>query len=78
MAWIKQLEAADAEGKLKEIYERFGGELDNILKIHSLNPLSLEHHYRMYAHLMRGHSRLSRAEREMIAVVVSRTNDCFY
>ena len=29
-------------------------------------------------HLMRGPSGLSRVEREMIAVVVSKANDCYY
>jgi alkylhydroperoxidase family enzyme len=55
---------------------RFG--VDHILKIHSLNPESLEGHHRYYDHIMRGPSGLSRAEREMIAVVVSAANDCFY
>ncbi len=78
MAWIRIVQPEEARGRLREIYERFRGPVDNILKIHSLNPPSLEHHYRLYAHLMRGRSRLSRAEREMIAVVVSRANDCHY
>ncbi|MEZ4414430.1 MAG: carboxymuconolactone decarboxylase family protein [Gemmatimonadota bacterium] len=51
---------------------------DHILRIHALDPPSLEHHYRLYEHAMRGPSPLSRVEREMIAVVVSAANDCFY
>jgi alkylhydroperoxidase family enzyme len=35
-------------------------------------------HYDLYAHLMRGRSDLSRAQREMIAVVVSTVNRCHY
>jgi uncharacterized peroxidase-related enzyme len=78
--WIDWIDEADATGRLKESYERYGtGQgIDHILKIHSLNPRSLDDHYRLYAHLMRGPSGLSRAEREMIAVVVSKANDCFY
>lgn len=80
MAWIRWIDEANATGRLKELYERYGGArgLDHILKIHSLNPESLDHHYRLYAHLMRGPSGLSLAEREMIAVAVSVANDCFY
>jgi alkylhydroperoxidase family enzyme len=80
MAWIRWIDEADSEGPLRETYERYGGPhgIDHILKIHSLNPPSLDHHYRLYEHLMRGPSGLSRGEREMIAVVVSVANDCFY
>jgi uncharacterized peroxidase-related enzyme len=80
MAWIRWIDEADATGRLEEIYaaRRGPGGVDHILKVHSLNPESLEGHYRYYAHIMRGPSRLSRAEREMIAVVVSTVNGCFY
>jgi uncharacterized peroxidase-related enzyme len=80
MPWIDWIDEDDATGPLKESYERYraGRGVDHIIKIHSLNPRSLEDHYRLYVHLMRGPSGLSRAEREMIAVVVSKTNDCFY
>lgn len=80
MPWIKWIDEKDADGRLAEVFERFNGPhgLDHILKIHSLNPESLVHHYDLYAHLMRSKSELSRGEREMIAVAVSRSNDCFY
>ena len=80
MPWIDWIDEADATGPLKTFYDRYGSKdgIDHILKIHSLNPKSLEDHYKLYAHLMRGPSALSRAEREMIAVVVSKTNGCFY
>lgn len=79
MAWIRWIEEGEATGRLREIYDRLGGAgIDHILKIHSLSPESLEGHYRYYEHIMRGPSGLSRAEREMIAVVVSAANDCHY
>jgi uncharacterized peroxidase-related enzyme len=80
MPWIRWIDEEEATGRLKDLFARYGTRvgIDHILKIHSLNPESLEHHYRLYEHLMRGPSGLSRAEREMIAVVVSSTNDCFY
>ena len=81
MAWIKVIQEYEATGKLKELYEKYAepsGEVDNILKIHSLNVKSLKTHYDLYAHLMRGKSDLSRVQREMIAVVASVANRCHY
>lgn len=80
MPWIRWIDESDATGRLKELFDQYADEhgVDHILKIHSLNPETLAHHYRYYAYLMRGPSGLTRAEREMIAVVVSRANDCFY
>ena len=81
MAWIRMIDEAEADGKLGELYGRFTepwGGVDNILKIHSLNPDSLLGHFDLYKTLMRGRSPLSRAQREMIAVVVSAANRCHY
>ncbi len=81
MAWIKVVDEHEAAGELKEMYEKLvepWGGVDNILKIHSLNPASLSGHFELYKTLMRGRSDLSRAQREMIAVVVSTLNHCAY
>lgn len=81
MAWIKVIQEAEANGRLKELYDKYTdpwGGVDNILKIHSLNVKSLKGHYDLYAHLMRGPSDLSRVQREMIAVVTSAVNRCHY
>ena len=81
MAHIRYTNPEAAGPALSALYERYSdarGNLDNILRIHSLNPPSLEHHYDLYRHLMTGPSPLSRVEREMIAVTVSAVNDCFY
>lgn len=81
MAWIKVITEDEARGRLKSLYERYAepsGTVDNILKIHSLNVKSVEGHYELYAHLMRGRSDLSRIQREMIAVVTSAVNHCHY
>lgn len=81
MAWIKMIPETEAEGTLSELYskliEPWGG-VDNIMKIHSLNPASLVGHFELYKTLMRGKSELSRVQREMIAVVVSALNHCKY
>ena len=81
MAWIRMISMEEATGALKAMYEKYiepAGVVDNILRIHSLNPKSLRTHYDLYAHLMRGKSDLSRTQREMIAVVVSALNKCHY
>ena len=81
MAWIKIVREDEATGKLKELYDKYAepwGGVDNIIKIHSLNVKSMQAHFNLYAHLMRGRSDLSRTQREMIAVVASVANHCRY
>ncbi len=81
MAWIRTIDEDQADGKLRELYARVtrpAGGVDNIMKIHSLNPGSLRGHFEFYRALMRGRSPLSRAQREMIAVAVSAANRCHY
>ncbi|RMF57588.1 MAG: peroxidase [Calditrichaeota bacterium] len=81
MAWIRMIPEHEATGELKTLYEkliRSDGIVDNILKIHSLNPPSLRTHYEFYKTVVKGRSGLSRVQREMIAVVVSATNHCHY
>ena len=81
MAWIEVISEEAATGELREQYnnliEPWGG-VDNILKIHSLNPDSLDAHVRLYKTMMYGRSPIRRPEREMIAVVVSAINQCHY
>jgi hypothetical protein len=51
---------------------------DNILRIHGVNSRVMKNHYDLYRSLMIGKSPLTRAQREMIAVVVSSANACRY
>lgn len=81
MAYIKYVDEQAASNELRELYDRYRGpegDIDNILRIHGLNPASLEGHARLYRTLMHGRSELSRPQREMIAVVVSSINNCHY
>ena len=81
MAYIEMIGEDAAQGTLREMYARLvspEGGVDNILKIHSLNVPSLDAHVKLYKTLMYGHSGLSRARREMIAVTVSVLNNCHY
>ena len=81
MAWIKTVAEREAKGELDEIYRLWrspAGPVDNILKISSLNVALLKSHLAIYRQCMRGRSGLTRAQREMIAVVVSTLNRCTY
>ena len=81
MAWIRVISPPEASGELAEYYGKMreqDGSVDNILTIHSLNPASLRAHFDLYKVSMYGPSELSRAQREMIAVVVSTVNRCQY
>jgi uncharacterized peroxidase-related enzyme len=81
MAWIKVIEPQEATGELKQEYDaavKRAGKVFNILKVQSLNPAALQASMQMYRTTMFGPSGLSRAEREMLATVVSWANHCFY
>jgi uncharacterized peroxidase-related enzyme len=81
MAWIKTIEPEEATGELKSEYDqavRRAGKVFNILKVQSLNPAVLRLSMQMYLGTMYAPSGLSRAEREMLATVVSWANHCFY
>ncbi|MGI9364518.1 MAG: peroxidase-related enzyme [Rhizobiaceae bacterium] len=54
------------------------GLIPNVLKAHSFNETKLRAFTELYNDLMLGNSRLSKLQREMIAVVVSSANRCFY
>jgi len=81
MSRIKVIEPHEAEGRLKEIYddlEKSRGQIAEVHKIQSLRPESIVKHMELYMEIMFSKSELSRAKREMIAVVVSISNDCRY
>ncbi|SVB30343.1 uncharacterized protein METZ01_LOCUS183197 [marine metagenome] len=81
MAYIDTIEIEDAEGIVKQEYDkgnRRAGRVFNILKIMSRSPLALKESMRMYLAIMYGESELSRAQREMLATVVSQVNHCYY
>jgi len=81
MAYIDTIEIEDAEGIVKQEYDKGvqrSGRVFNILKIMSLSPAALKESMRMYLAIMYGESELSRAQREMLATVVSQVNHCYY
>ena len=81
MAFIDTVDPQDAEGIVKQEYEKGiqrSGRIFNILKIMSLSPAALRESMRLYLAIMYGQSDLSRAQREMLATVVSQANQCYY
>lgn len=82
VAWIETVEENVAAGDVAEAYRQCGdrrtGNVDHIMKIHSLHPRSMLDHQQLYKTLMYGKSPLSRAQREMIGTVVSAINHCVY
>ena len=82
MAFIRTIDEAEAKGELQALYRRGGdqasGQVDNILKIHSLHPAGLAAHLELYTAAMRGTASLRKVDRELIAFVVSQINDCHY
>jgi alkylhydroperoxidase family enzyme len=81
MPWIHQVPEAEATGLLKELYEaahRRAGRLWHIVHIMSLNPPVLRDSIAFYSAVMFGPSPLTRAQRELLATVVSAELGCHY
>lgn len=81
MPYIEVIEPNEATETLKEIYahlQKSRGKIAKVHKIQSLNPESITAHMDLYMQVMFGKSPLKRPQREMLAVVVSATNNCDY
>ncbi len=81
MTHLRLIDLEAATGELRREYEAAigrAGKVFNIVKAMSLRPPVLHEAMRLYREIMFGRSDLTRAERELLAVVVSRTNDCHY
>jgi len=81
MAWIELVAPEDAEGALKRQYDaavKRAGRIWNVVRLMSPNPEVLKASMFLYSKIMHGPGELSRPVREMLAVVVSRTNECHY
>jgi alkylhydroperoxidase family enzyme len=82
MAYIATVSDDEATGSLAKQYEAArgrAGSVASIIRLHSLDPQSLRASMQLYmATTVRPDSPLGRMEREFIATVVSRANDCFY
>ena len=79
--WIRVLSEAEATGAVAAHYEaarKRAGKVFEIVKIMSLRPAQLDASMALYRVVMFGESGLTRAERELLAVVVSAANHCHY
>ena len=81
MPHIRLIEPDEATGPLKVEYDAAiarAGKVFNIVKAMSPRPAILKRSMEMYKAIMFGPSGLTRAERELLATVTSRHNDCHY
>ena len=81
MPWIRQIPPEEATGFLKKLFDAAverAGRVWNIVRIQSLNPRALDASIKLYGATMFGPSPLSRRQREMLATVVSKEQDCCY
>jgi hypothetical protein len=93
MAWIKTIKPQDADGELLEMmgevratYPQEYGSVhpstlpvdESIIESHTLLPKAMKHAFLLLSSLMTDDLPLERRQHEMIATIVSETNDCFY
>lgn len=81
MSWIKQIPIEEATGLLKTEFDKAiqrAGRVWHIVHIMSLNARMMRDSIAFYITAMMSDSPLSRVQREMLAVVVSFENHCYY
>jgi len=93
MAWIKTIPLDEADEKLKDILNKtrmsypkeYGSPNppsipvnESIVESHTLIPDALYHSFSAFSAMMSPDLPLERRQHEMIATLVSLTNDCFY
>jgi uncharacterized peroxidase-related enzyme len=82
MTWIKTIPYQEAQGSLKEMYDRIKGPnntVDNVLSIHSLRPHTLQGHMTLYKSVLHNaNNSLPKWYLEALGVYVSNLNACDY
>ena len=81
VAHLRLIEPEDADGLLADEYAAAvgrAGKVFNIVRSMSLSPETLHASMELYKTIMFGPSGLTRQERELLATVVSASNECFY
>lgn len=81
MTWIKTIAPEEAEGRLAKIYAAAisrAGRVFGIVRTMSLAPSVLDASMGLYQKVMYAKQGLARDQRELLATVVSRVNDCHY
>jgi uncharacterized peroxidase-related enzyme len=81
-AWIRMIQIVDAKGYLRDIYDRMRGtraDLDNVMKVHSLRPHTMEGHWVLYKSVMHhADNSLPGWFLETMAVYTGLCNECVY
>jgi uncharacterized peroxidase-related enzyme len=81
LTWLRVPEPGELPDAVHDLWqpslEKLGF-VPNVLRLYALRPTHLLAWTAHYDELMKGDSGLTKAEREMIAVVVSVTNECAY
>jgi len=81
MTWIKTISPAEAGGRLAKTFRaaiQRAGRVAGIVRAMSLAPAVLDASMGLYTRIMFAEEGLERWQREMLATVVSRANDCHY
>jgi uncharacterized peroxidase-related enzyme len=81
LSWLRVPATDDVPDEVVELWQKpleKLGFVPNVLRVVALRPAHLLAWWAYYDELMRGESGLSKARREMIAVVVSTANRCHY
>ncbi|MFT4539923.1 MAG: alkylhydroperoxidase family enzyme [Planctomycetota bacterium] len=81
MTWIRSIGQSEASGRLAKTYKAAvarAGRVFGILRCMSLSPEILDSSMGLYQRVMHARVGLARYQRELIATVVSRANDCHY
>ena len=81
MAYIRLVTDGEATGRVARAFEAArarAGRVYNIVRTMSPNAAILDASMAMYAATMKGPSALSREQRELLATIVSKTNNCHY
>jgi alkylhydroperoxidase family enzyme len=82
MSWIEETPPKEWTGELARLKSKVkdpnSGDIDNIMSVHSLDAGSMKAHLLLYRQAMKGTEGLPKVDREMIALVVSKTNGCNY
>ena len=81
MPYVRTIPYEEAQGELKDVYDdmiKVRGNISNVQAVSSLRPHIIKTLAAHVGSVMRSESGVSRAEREMVAAVVSATNKCQY
>jgi uncharacterized peroxidase-related enzyme len=82
MSWIKTVPYEEADGRLKQLYDRVKGpdnNVDNIMMMHSLRPHTMEGHMAIYKYVLHHTgNKIPKWFLEAIGVWVSLLNTCDY